>query len=122
MYEQDTTSYYYHRKSWRTNTDRIGKQCMETGQWLCGIGVTSLDHSILLRSCFVAARTFRIFPTSFLTVARLTAVDARDTTAAAACYTRREHVSAINNNIMSYMVLYYYNYTEIVPRLNSFLK
>lgn len=73
---------------------------------------TSLENSILLCSCLVAARTLRIlfFFFTFLTLARLTAVDVRDLTAAAACCTRREHVSAINNNIMSYMVLYYYSY------------
>lgn len=54
-------------------------------------------------------RPFGFFVFTYLTVAKLTAVDARDTTTAA-CYIRREHVSAINNNIMSYMVPYYYNY------------
>jgi len=50
--------------------------------------------------------TFVLF---IFTLARLTAVDVRDTTAA--CTRRiRKHVSAINNNIMSYMVLYYYYY------------
>jgi len=61
------------------------------------ISVTcSLGNSILLRSYFV--------------VVRLTVVGVRDTTAATACCTRHEHVSTINNNIMSYMVLYYCSY------------